>query len=310
MTFCINYGRNKKLDGKKIIIEYTDPNPFKQFHIGHLMSNSIGEALSRILEWNGADVTRVTYQGDVGMHVAKSIWGMKQVVDQMPDDTAPLPEKTAFLGKAYTDGSNKYAEDETAKTEINEINKKVYELYNEDTLDDDPQVAEFYAKGREWSLQHFDEVYGKLGTNFAQLIFENQMAKRGVEIVRENTPAVFEESEGAIVYKGEQDGLHTRVFINSQGLPTYEAKDIALAHYKERELKQKFGAFDKSVIVTASEQLQYMKVVMAALNKITPEIPEKTHHITHDMIARQLLGNDIDVFPSRFDSNFLVPMRR
>lgn len=279
-----NYGRNKKLEGKRIIIEYTDPNPFKQFHIGHIMSNSIGEALSRILEWNGADVTRVCYQGDVGMHVAKAIWGMKQSADKMPDDSALLNEKTKFLGDAYTSGANKYEEDESAKAEINEINKKVYELYDETKSNDDPQIAEFYAKGREWSLQHFDEVYGKLGTNFAQLIFENQMAQPGLQIVRENVPAVFEESDGAVVYKGEQDGLHTRVFINSLGLPTYEAKDIALAHYKEKELVQKFGEFDRSVIITASEQLQYMKVVMAALKKIRPEIPAKTHHITHGMM--------------------------
>lgn len=279
-----NYGRNENLKGKRVIVEYTDPNPFKQFHIGHLMSNSIGEALSRMLEWNGAEVVRVCYQGDVGMHVAKSIWGMKQLASKMPNDSASLQDKTAFLGEAYTNGANKYEDDENAKTEIHDINRQVYELYDETKSNDDPQIAEFYKKGREWSLQHFDEIYGKLGTNFSQLIFENQMAVRGVEIVTKNTSNVFEESEGAIVYRGEKDDLHTRVFINSQNLPTYEAKDLALAYYKEDELTQKYGEFNKSIIVTASEQLQYMKVVIAALKKIRPEIAEKSFHITHGMM--------------------------
>ena len=69
-----NYGLNNSRVGQKIIIEYTDPNPFKEFHIGHLMSNTIGEAFSRLVETSGAEVKRACYQGDVGMHVAKTIW--------------------------------------------------------------------------------------------------------------------------------------------------------------------------------------------------------------------------------------------
>src|SRR3989344_7490706 len=60
--------------GKKIMIEYTDPNPFKEFNIGHLMSNAIGESIARLLEFSGAEVKRGNYQGDVGPHVAKAIW--------------------------------------------------------------------------------------------------------------------------------------------------------------------------------------------------------------------------------------------
>ena len=73
-----NFGKNDRLKGKKVIIEYTDPNPFKEFHIGHLMPNVIGESLSRIIECNGSDLKRVNYQGDVGLHVAKAIWGKLQ----------------------------------------------------------------------------------------------------------------------------------------------------------------------------------------------------------------------------------------
>jgi len=68
-----DYGKNKTNKGKKIIIEFTDPNPFKEFHIGHLMSNTIGESLSRLLEYSGADLKRANYQSDVGVHVAKAI---------------------------------------------------------------------------------------------------------------------------------------------------------------------------------------------------------------------------------------------
>ena len=69
------WGANTMLEGQKIMVEYTDPNPFKEFHIGHLMSNAIGESVARLLQFSGAEVKRANYQGDVGPHVAKAIWG-------------------------------------------------------------------------------------------------------------------------------------------------------------------------------------------------------------------------------------------
>src|SRR5579863_8273425 len=76
-----NFGKNNSLKNEKVIVEYTDPNPFKEFHIGHLMSNSIGESIARIFEFQGAKMKRACYQGDVGMHVAKAIWGKRENPD-------------------------------------------------------------------------------------------------------------------------------------------------------------------------------------------------------------------------------------
>jgi arginyl-tRNA synthetase len=282
-----HYGRSKLFTGQKMAVEYTDPNPFKQFHIGHLMANAIGESVSRILEWNGAEITRLCYQGDVGMHVAKALWGMIQNKAAFPHDDDALADKTKFIGDAYVFGSEKFETDENSKLEIQEINKKVFSFFNGDPKDDDQELKIYYEKGKKWSLQHFDELYAKLGTKFDRFILESSTSALGEKIVRDNikdtedpnSTGVFELSDGAIVYKGEQDGLHTRVFINSQGLPTYEAKDIGLAHFKD-----KLENFDKSIVVTASEQLQYFKVVMAALTRINSELAEKTQHITHGMM--------------------------
>lgn len=289
-----NFGRSRRLAGKTILLDYTDPNPFKQFHIGHLMSNAIGEALARIFEWNGAKVIRICYGGDVGPHVAKTIWGMKQMRSAFPHNTDSLTDKTKFLGDAYVLGDRSYKASEkgdkldgisdNAKAEIDEINKRVYQLFDDTKENDDPDIEVYYQKGKTWSLQHFDEIYKKLGTNFDKQIFESTTFPIGEKIIRDNTPAVFELSEGAIIYRGEEDGLHTRVFINSLGLPTYESKDIGLAYYKEDEVARKLGKFDVSVIITANEQKEYFKVVLSALNKINPEIAKKTKHFSHGMM--------------------------
>jgi arginyl-tRNA synthetase len=268
------YGSNEKLAGKKVMVEYTDPNPFKQFHIGHLMTNAIGESLARIYDAHGATVVRANYQGDVGMHVAKAIYGIK-ALGTLPSEDEPLAERTRFLGQAYVMGSKAYEEDEQAKESIHAINKAVYEK-------NDAEVNALYDQGRAWSLEHFEKLYVMLGTTFDHYFFEGEVWQDGVALVTEYlAKGIFEMSDGAIVYKGEQDGLHTRVFINGQGLPTYEAKDLGLIKQKlERE-----PDIDTSIIITGSEQKEYMKVLTAAAKHIWPDKAGAWHHITHGMMT-------------------------
>ena len=73
-----SWGENDSQKGKRVMVEYTDPNPFKEFHIGHLMSNAIGESIARLLEYTGARVARANYQGDIGPHVAKAVWSIQK----------------------------------------------------------------------------------------------------------------------------------------------------------------------------------------------------------------------------------------
>ncbi len=249
--------------GKKIMVEYTDPNPFKEFHIGHLMSNAIGESIARLLQFSGAEVRRANYQGDVGPHVAKAIWGIEKLgVD---------PSDSAALGKAYTAGSEAYENDAAAKQEIDALNAKVYDR-------SDARVNEIYAAGRKASLEHFEELYKVLGTKFNHYFFESETAPRGQALVRAH-PDVFEESDGAVIYRGEQDGLHTRVFLTSKGLPTYETKELGLA-----ELKGETWEFDSSITITAHEQSDYFEVVLAAMKKVLPALAAKITHISHGMM--------------------------
>ncbi len=267
-----SFGNTDVYQGEKVMVEYTDPNPFKVFHIGHLMNNAIGESLACVTEAGGAEVVRANYQGDVGLHVAKAIWGMRQNKLAFPHDTDDLHTKMRFVSDAYVLGASRYEEDELAKKEIDVINREVYSRENDDT-------NVYYDKGRSWSLEHFEEVYVLLGTTFDRYYFESEVAEKGVSIVRANMGSVFEESNGAIIYRGEKHGLHTRVFINSQGLPTYDAKDIGLTWTKEEGYD-----LTRSIVVTADEQREYYKVLMAAIGDIDPKVAKKMVHITHGMM--------------------------
>ena len=119
------------LHGKKMMVEFTDPNPFKEFHIGHLYTNTVGESIARMAESAGAIVHRANYQGDVGLHVAKSIWGMQKLLQQEHIEIEhiaqkPLPDRIAWLGKAYAYGSASYETDASAKQTIQTMNFLVY----------------------------------------------------------------------------------------------------------------------------------------------------------------------------------------
>lgn len=267
------YGTSDLLKGKKIMVEFTDPNPFKEFHIGHLMSNSIGESISRILESQGAEVLRANWQGDVGIHIAKAVWGMFHS-PLSGDDKSSTEKSVVYLGRCYALGSSQYEEDENAKKEIQEINNKIYEK-------SDSEINEKYEWGRKISLDYFEIIYKKLGTKFDYYFFESKEGVLGKKIVEEYLEkGIFEKSEGAVVFKGEKYGLHTRVFINSNGIPTYEAKELGLNREKflvEPKLSQ-------SIIITGNEIDEYFKVLLQVISLIFPEVGQKTKHISHGML--------------------------
>ncbi|MCA9364316.1 MAG: arginine--tRNA ligase [Candidatus Moranbacteria bacterium] len=258
------WGRNESWKGKKVLVEYTDPNPFKEFHIGHLFTNAVGESIARLFMFSGAETKRVNYQGDVGMHVACAIFGIKKM-----EITANKDFSARDLGKAYAIGATAFKESEGDKKTITAINKKVYEKSDE-------EINSLYDKGREVSLAYFEKIYQMLGTQFDAYFFESDAAPRGKEIVLSH-PEVFQDSDGAKVFDGEKYGLHTRVFLNSEGLPTYEAKELALAKMKE----EKFDGYDHSIVSTSNEINEYFKVLKKAMSFVYPELEKKTEHIGH-----------------------------
>lgn len=261
------WGSHDDWAGKTVIVEYTDPNPFKEFHIGHLFTNAVGESLARLFMVAGAVTKRVNYQGDVGMHVANAIWGMQQL-----GLTADSDFTARELGQAYAKGATAYKEDSEAAAAMRAINKAIYERSDE-------AVLALYDCGRQVSLDYFEELYELLGTKFDEYFFESEAGPIGKQLVLDN-PEIFPESDGARVYRGEAEGLHTRVFLNNEGLPTYEAKELALAKLKE----DRVGNYDHSIISTANEINEYFKVLLAALAKVYPDLAAKTEHIGHGTV--------------------------
>lgn len=263
--------------GKTVICEFSDPNPFKVLHVGHLYTSIVGDAISRLVEFAGGKVVRANFGGDVGLHVAKTIYALTA---ERSAESALMIEDIA---KAYVKGTQLYEDDEAAKAEIVKLNKKIYEIA-ENNLHDS-ELAELYWKGREISYQYFEDFYKRVGVKFDKYYPESTVALRGLSEVKAHVGDAYEESNGAVVFPGEKYGLHTRVFVNAEGLPTYEAKDVGLLFTKWDDYH-----FDKSIVITGNDIIDYMKVVLKSVSLYAPELVERTKHITHGNV--RLPGNE------------------
>lgn len=277
-----DYGKSDHYKGQTIVAEYSDPNPFKVLHAGHLYTTLVGDGISRLLEAAGGEVHRVNFGGDVGLHVGKTMWAiLKFLGGEHPEklnEVAPS-DRLEWLSARYVEGNNAYEDDEQAKAEIVEINKQVYTLHDQD--EHGTAFAQIYWMCRDWSYEGFNKLYDQLQVSpFEKYYPESVTTPLGIKTVEEGLEkGIFEKSEGAVVYKGEKDGLHTRVFLNSHGLPTYEAKDLGLAINKWNDYQ-----FDFNFIITGNDIVEYMKVVLAALSHFHPEVAERTRHLTHGNI--------------------------
>ncbi len=305
--------------GKTVVTEYSDPNPFKVLHVGHLYTSIVGESISRLIEFAGGEVHRVNFGGDVGLHVAKTLYALRRTAlassasadallarrtsstarsatpASLNKSKAEASRESRFtiedIARAYVEGTRAYEEDETAKAEITKLNKTIYEIAArgegnyEGLSDEDERLARAYWQGRTLSYEYFDEFYAKIGVKFEKYYPESTVAGRGLETIKSHTPEVYQESDGAVVFRGEDYGLHTRVFVNKEGLPTYEAKDVGLLFQKNED----YG-FDESVVITGNDIIDYMKVVLKSVEQYAPELVARTRHITHGNV--RLPGNE------------------
>jgi arginyl-tRNA synthetase len=273
-----HFGTSDIYKNQTVVSEFSDPNPFKILHIGHFYTSVVGDAISRLIEAAGGKVHRVNFGGDIGLHVAKNVWAIiKTLGGENPTKLAQVPEseRSDWLAARYVEGNGAYGADDEAKLEITDLNKKLYQIVADD--DHDSPLAQIYWTCRGWSYDYFDQFYQRVGIKFEKYYPESGGAAVGLPIVLEQTAkGIYQKSQGAIIFDGEPHGLHTRVFVNSDGLPTYETKDLGCDFQKWNDYH-----FDQQIIITANDIVEYMKVLMKSMEQFAPQIPERTLHLTH-----------------------------
>ena len=269
------WGKNELHAGEKILVEHSSPNLFKPFHIGHVMNNTVGEAIKRLAEYSGADVVTISYPSDVSLGIGKAVWYLLQDegVEKIERAEYLSTAQLNYLGDCYVQGTRCFEDNEKVQTEVRAITKLIY--------DKTPSEAySAYLLGREITLAYFKKITARLGSAFDDFIFESEAGVEGSKIVDANIPTVFTKSEGAIIYVPEDEKLHTSVFINSEGNPTYGGKDIGLLY-----MKFKSFAPDLSIFITDNQQVSHFEVVLDAAKKIEPVWAEKSLHKYHGRMS-------------------------
>ncbi len=259
--------------GKKVMIEFSQPNTHKEFHVGHLRTAFLGASLVNIFRTLGNNVIPVNYIGDSGVHVAKCLWYVDKFNPEMKHEEGESEAK--FFGRMYTAAVNAIAENPDAMTEVSAVQKKIEEH--------DPHFYGLWKSSKEQSFQAFLNIYERLNIKFDEWFWESEEEEAGrvllKEIMDKKQVQQIKESEGAIIADLKELGLEVLVLVKSDGNVLYGIKDLPLG-------KKKFDQFgvDQSIYVVDNRQSLYLKQVFKLLDLLGYENKEKVH-VSYDFVT-------------------------
>lgn len=245
-----DFGRSKRKG--KVMVEYSQANTHKAFHIGHVKATSMGESIARIMEFSGNKVIRANYQGDTGMHIAKWIWCYTKYHGKHE-----LEDNEGWIAGIYVDAIRRLNEKPELEEEVQKINKKLEE-------GKDKKLMDLWKKTRKLSLDAFEKIYKELNTRFDEYFFESEMEKRGKEISKDLLKrGIAEISDDATIIDFRKRGIENLgvwVLLRKDGTVLYSAKDIALAEKKFKEFR-----IDNAIYVVGNEQRLHIEQLFKTL---------------------------------------------
>jgi len=208
-------GKGSRLRPEKVMIEYSQPNTHKEFHVGHLRNACLGAAIVNLNKYIGDKVIAATYVNDVGLHVAKCLWAYLK----FHKDEEPKENKTNFLGKIYTEAVKKLDQDEKLKDEIDDILIKLEKK--------DKEIMKIWKKTQKWSIEDFERIYGLMGIQFDAWYFESDVLNKGRKIVSQLIrQGIAKEDQGAIIVDLKKYDLDVLLILKSDGTTLYSTSDL------------------------------------------------------------------------------------
>lgn len=254
---------------EKIMVEYSQPNTLKEFHIGHFRNVCVGSAIVNVLRFVGHEVLAANYVGDTGTHIGKCLWGLLKF--HADEDFDEKQNKSEFLGKVYTEATQAIERNSEYEEEAKALQRKLE--------DGDSQLVALWKKTRDWSLEDFNEIYRELGISFDVWFFESEEEIAGKKMLPELLEkGVLEKSNGTVIANLEKEGLRVLVLVRKDGSALYGLKDIPLA-------KKKFEVYgiDRSVYVVDVRQSLYFQQIFAILHRMGFERPMT--HVGYEFVS-------------------------
>jgi arginyl-tRNA synthetase len=284
----------------KVMIEYSQPNTHKVFHVGHLRNVAVGDCLVRVLRARGHSVVAANYYGDFGIDVAKCLWWLQNKVDE----AAPEVGRGAWLGAAYVACNTHIKELEAAekKDEVQALFVQLREVLDDIKAGRAP-YAQLYADTRQWCLDEFAEVYNWLDATFDHDFFESQVEEEGQAIVDEYLEkGIFEPSQGATICNLDEFKLGPALVRKSDGTSLYLTWDLALARTKFRDFE-----IERSLYVVGSEQSYHFQQLFATLQRMGYDRASDCRHVAYELVMHAG-PNGLEKMSSRAGTS--IPLHR
>jgi arginyl-tRNA synthetase len=269
--------------GQRVMVEFSQPNTHKAFHVGHLRSAILGDALARIIEFAGYAVVRANYPGDMGLHVIKWLWGYLKY----HNGEEPETDITQWMGKVYADASRRLEKNPDLESEV----RAVYARWDKR----DPQIVALWQKTRQWSLEGFHQMYAALDIRFDKYYFNSEEEEPGKQIVEELVErgiATDERSQGgAVIVKIDEllglnkEQFRTTVVLRSDGTALYSTEDLALVLHKFRD----YPDLSRSVYVVDVRQSLHFTQIFKIMEIAGYEQARKCVHVAYELVT--LPGN-------------------
>ncbi len=262
------YGKGTTGKGKRVLVEYAQPNTHKEFHVGHLRNSIYGQAIVNLSTANGYEVIAAAYIGDIGAHVAKAVWGFQKFYGE---EKIAKEDRVKVLGDAYTKATQFVEEHPEAKEEIADIQRKL-------EAEEQPWYS-LWRETRDWSLDDFKTIFAELGVKPSVWYYESEVEKPGKELV--NTmlvQGIAKKSEGATIVDLADENLGVFLVLKTDGSSLYATKDLALALQKERDYHA-----DRQIFVIDVRQSLYMKQLFATLKRL--DFHKDLMHLGYEMVT-------------------------
>ncbi|MDO9399212.1 MAG: arginine--tRNA ligase [bacterium] len=260
-----SYGLNKSGNKERVMIEFSNANTHKEYHVGHLRNIFYGDSVAKILSANDYEVIPVSYINDFGIHTAKTIWAYKTFYKEEEAE-----DKGYFLGKVYARACKELEKNKEAKAEVGLIMKNI-----ESRQGDDYQL---WKKTRQWSIDGFDKIYQELKIKFDKIFYESEFINEGLDMVSNFYQKFFlVKSEGAIIANLEKFNLGVLLFLRSDSTALYPVADIPLAIEKFKKYK-----INKSIYVVDARQSLYLKQLFKVLELLG--FKQEMKHLSYEFV--------------------------
>lgn len=264
-----DYGKSNIGGGKKVIVEYSSPNIAKPFHIGHIRSTVIGNAIYNLYKEIGYDAIRINHLGDYGTQFGKMIvayrkWGNEDDLKQNP-----IKSLLAYYTKFHREVEEHPELDDEARATFAKLEAG------------EPEEVALWEKFREYSLAEFNRVYDMLDISFDSYAGESFYSDKMPAVVDElKDKGLLVESQGAHIVDLEPYDMTPAVILKSDGSSLYATRDIAAAIYRKNHYD-----FYKNIYVVASQQNLHFKQWRKVLELMGYDWQEDCVHVPFGLVS-------------------------